>query len=104
MLIKKYNIPIRDITREDKHNHIRQYEIVDWLARYENQLYSFVIFDDEYAELKWFYYDKLIITSDANINRQIQGKWYCREGLRRKHIRKAKKILNNNYWNGYSRI
>ena len=74
------------------HDGVRQKEILDWLSRNEDIVEDFIILDDEWADLKLLIH-KLILTSDANPNRPILGRWYCRDGLRFIHVIKAIKML-----------
>lgn len=87
-LFKKYNIVVAGKTEHSMSNS-RQSEIVNWLARYENIIKDYIIFDDEWSDLSIFIGDKLILTSDAKPGKSILGYWYCRHGLRNIHVIKA---------------
>ena len=107
LLFKKYDIPILDIVPEK--NKRRFVNIYQWLMdnKQKYDITNFIILDDEYEGLGFYYnydfkYTRSIITSDSNIKRDISGRWYCREGIRKIHVRQAIKKLNSEPLNRYS--
>ncbi len=94
-LFSEYNIPVIGITNHSI-NGKRQDEIINWLAKYEYVIEDYIILDDEYSHL-YTLRDRLILTSDAKPGKDIQGRWYCREGLRNTHVIQAIKMLGVTY-------
>lgn len=91
-LFDKYNINIIGTSFSSKS---RENGIYEWLSKHENEIYSYVIIDDEvsfYDLLK----DRLVQTSSIKSSEIIMGKLSENTGLKRKHVRKAIKILNKN--------
>lgn len=91
-LFDKYNIEIYDYT--PRSNDGKRYkEINTWLSGH-CEVKNFVILDDENFDLQCFIGNKLVQTSSVPRGRMIKGYWYENTGLKRKHIRKAIKMLN----------
>ena len=92
-LLDKYNIEVIDITprlldgRRDK-------EILAWLSKHEDEVEKFVILDDERFDLECFVDSNLVQTSSVLKGNIIKGNWRENTGLKRKHVKKAIKILN----------
>ena len=91
-MFAKYDIEIYDYTPV-LHSRKRENEIMAWLFR-NPQVNKFIILDDENADLQFFIGKELIQTSSVPRGRMIKGRWYENTGLKRKHVRKAIKILN----------
>lgn len=94
-LLKKYNIEVIDITpcsREGK----RDKEILSWLSKHENEVDRFIILDDENSLLRAFDDDERFIQT-VSVHKRVMIWSHCSEdiGLKRKHVRKAIKVLNS---------
>lgn len=94
-LFKEYKIPVLGKTK-DLYPYKRQDEIISWLSKNENRVDKFIILDDEWSHLKVFIDGELILTSDAHPGKPILGYWYCRDGIRLKHVFKAIRKLGIN--------
>lgn len=90
-LLVKYGIEVIDITptlcgkRED--------EINQWLNNTNLNVKSFVILDDESFDIQSFVGKQLVKTSSVKEGQMIQGLARENTGLKRKHVKKAIKIL-----------
>lgn len=94
-LLNKYNIEIIDITPTFLDS--RGEEINSWLSSHNN-ITNFIILDDEISDMGIFKNDKrLIQTSDVPKDVMIMGKPNENTGLKNKHVRKAIKILKEEY-------
>ena len=106
-LCKKYNIPVIGYTPCCSGSHRREDEIISWLSNHEKKRNSsplaksifkpvskFIILDDDSYDLQCFVGSNLIQTSDVKCGKMIKGNWRENTGLRRKHVRKAIKLLN----------
>lgn len=93
-LLKKYNIEVIDITPKLLDGR-RDTEIQTWIKNHSNEIYSFVILDDEKFDLECFVGNRLVQTfSTINIP-FIKGQYAECVGLKRKHINIAIGILSN---------
>lgn len=93
-LFNKYNIEVIDITPKSSDGR-RDKEILYWISQHENEVDNFVILDDERFDLECFVDTHLVQTSSVPRGKMIMGKWYENTGIKRKHVKKAIKILNN---------
>ena len=91
-LFDKYNIEIYGYTPRSESGK-RDEEIKAWLSKHK-EVNKFIILDDENFDLQCFMGKELIQTSSVPRGRYIKGKWYENTGLKRKHVRKAIKMLN----------
>ena len=92
-LLNKYNIDVIDITPKSPRGR-RDDEIIAWLSRHEEEVGNFVILDDERFDLECFADKELVQTSSISKGEIIRGFDYEDTGLKRKHVKKAIKILN----------
>lgn len=92
-LFDKYNIIVIDIT---PHTYMgrRDEEIKSYISKHENEISDFIILDDERFDLECFADTKLIQTSTVKSGEIIKGYWHENTGLKRKHVKKAIKLLN----------
>lgn len=93
-LLNKYNIKVVDITPKSPDGR-RDKEILSWITKHENEIYSFVILDDERFDLECFANTQLVQTSSVPRGKMIMGHWYENTGLKKKHVKKAIQILNH---------
>lgn len=92
-LLMKYNIQVIDIT-PNLHKGRRDVEILSWLGKHEDEVRNFIILDDENSFLEVFQTDdRFIQTSSVPRGKMIMGHWYENTGLKRKHVRRAIKVL-----------
>lgn len=91
-LFKKYDIKCIGKTGRGSS---RQVEIVNWLSQHEDEVSNFIILDDEWSHLEIFMNNELILTTSNTPEKRIQGRWYCSEGLKRKHVKEAIRKLND---------
>lgn len=91
--LKENNIKVIDITPKAK-DFKRETEIKMWLANNKDKVKNFVILDDERYDLESFVGTHLVQTSSTKKGQMIMGFWYENTGLKRKHIKKAIKVLN----------
>lgn len=80
-LLNKYSIEVIDITPRSS-NGRREDEILSWLSNHEYKVNKFIVIDDDRFDLECFANKELIYTTS------VSGR-----GLRRKHVKKAIKIL-----------
>lgn len=99
-LFNKYNIEVIDITQKSKDGR-REDEIIAWLSRHEDKIDNFIILDDENFDLKCFVDKELVQTSSIFKGEIIRGFDYEDTGLKRKHVKKAIKILNGESYDKY---
>jgi hypothetical protein len=99
-LLNKYNIEVIDITPKSPRGR-RDDEIIAWLSRHEEEVDSFVILDDERFDLECFADKELVQTSSVPKGVMIKGFDYEDTGLKRKHVKKAIKILNGGSYDKY---
>ena len=92
-LLNKYNIEVIDITPKSPKG-IREDEIIAWLSRHEDEVDNFVILDDENFDLECFVDKELVQTSSISKGEIIKGFAHEDTGLKRKHVKKAIRILN----------
>lgn len=92
-LLNKYNVEVIDITPNSPDGR-RDKEISSWISQHENEIDNFVILDDERFDLECFD-THLVQTSSVPRGKIIMGKRYENIGIKRKHVKKAIKILNN---------
>ena len=92
-LLNKYNIEVIDITPKSPDGR-RDKEILAWLSKHEDEVENFVILDDERFDLECFVDSNLVQTSSVLKGNIIKGNWRKDTGLKRKHVKKAIKILN----------
>lgn len=92
-MLNYYNIEVIDITPKFPDGR-RDKEILSWLSKYENEIESFVILDDERFDLECFVDTHLVQTSSVPKGKMIRGHWYENTGLKNKHVKKAIQILN----------
>lgn len=92
-LLDKYNIEVIDITPKSPDRR-RDKEILAWLSKHEDEVENFVILDDERFDLECFVDSNLVQTSSVLKGNIIKGNWRENTGLKRKHVKKAIKILN----------
>ena len=92
-LLNKYNIEVIDITPKSPRGR-RDDEIIAWLSRHEEEVDRFVILDDERFDLECFADKELVQTSSVPKCVMIKGFDYEDTGLKRKHVKKAIKVLN----------
>lgn len=89
----KYKIDVIDITPRLE-GQGRDSEIIQWLSQNEDMVKNFVILDDENSFMKAFWDDERFIqTSEVPKGILITGKNIKNAGLKRKHVKKAIKIL-----------
>jgi hypothetical protein len=86
----KHGIEVIGITPTNKDNR-RELEILSYLSEHEDEIDSFVILDDEKFGIKDLFNDRFVCTSRDG---KITGAWHENTGLKRKHIKQAIKILN----------
>jgi hypothetical protein len=98
-LMKKYHIDVIDKTGRDKEGR-RGVEIIDWLVKHQDEYeyLSYCILDDENHDFNTFK-DAFVLTTN---NPYLSNGQYARschifdaDGLRRMHVKKAIKILND---------
>lgn len=89
-LLKKYNIEVIDITPRS-HNGRREDEIICWLSKKEEKVKSFIILDDESADLECFKNSNLIqtVVFEKNTRKKLST------GLNDTHVKTAIDYLNN---------
>ena len=92
-LLNKYNIEVIDITPKSPRGR-RDDEIIAWLSKHEDEVDNFVILDDERFDLECFADKELVQTSSVPKGVMIKGFDYEDTGLKRKHVKKAIKVLN----------
>lgn len=80
-LLNKYSIKVIGITPRSS-NGRRDGEILSWLANHEHEVNNFIVIDDDRFDLECFADKELVYTTS------VSGR-----GLRRKHVKKAIKIL-----------
>ena len=94
-LFDMYNIDVIDITPTLKSG-VRGWEIYKWLHEHRDYVKSFVILDDEAADMEPFINSlRFIRTSDVPETAYVQGKADENVGLKRKHIKRAINILRD---------
>lgn len=93
-LLNKYNIEVIDITPTSSDGR-RDKEILSWISKHENEIDNFVILDDERFDLECFVDTHLVQTSLVPRGKIIMGYWYENTGLKRKHVKRAIRVLNN---------
>lgn len=93
-LLNKYKIEVIDITPESSDGR-RDKEILAWISKHNNKINNFVILDDERFDLECFVNTHLVQTSFVPRGKIIMGHWYENTGLKRRHVKRAIKILNN---------
>lgn len=92
-LFNEYGIEFIDITPRLE-GQGRDSEIIQWLARHEDKVDTFIILDDENSFMKAFWNDeKFIQTSAVSKGVMIKGLAVENTGLRRKHIKQAIRVL-----------
>ena len=91
-LFDKYDIKIYGYTPRSESGK-RDEEIKAWLSKHK-EINKFIILDDENFDLQCFIGKELIQTSSVPRGRMIKGYWYENTGLKRKHVRKAIRMLN----------
>ena len=89
-LFRKYNIEVLGVT---PHMDFRGEEICTWIKSYKEKIQSFIILDDEYTHLPKMNVFTVYTTTNTP-EKRIQGKWYCMDGLRNKHVDEAIRKLN----------
>ena len=94
-LFDKYDIKIYGYTPRSESGK-RDEEIKAWLSKHK-EVNKFIILDDENFDLQCFIEKELIQTSSVPRGRMIKGQWYENTGLKRKHVRQAIKILNEEW-------
>lgn len=95
-LLKKYEIDVIDITPRSIDGK-RDKEILSWLSKHEDEVGNFIILDDENTLLRAFDNDyRFIQTSTVSLGQMICGHWKENTGLKRKHVKKAIRVLNRN--------
>ena len=93
-LFNKYQIDIIDITPRLLRGSKRDTEILAWLASHEDEVENYIILDDENTDLLVFRDDgRFIQTSNVPKGVMIMGHPYENTGLRKKHVKKAIRIL-----------
>lgn len=92
-LLNKYNIEVIDITPKSPKGR-REDEIIAWLSRHEDEVGNFVILDDENFDLECFVDKELVQTSSISKGEIIKCFTHEDTGLKRKHVKKAIRILN----------
>jgi len=92
-LLFDYGIEIFDVTPNDIYGR-RVHEIKRWLDNHKNEVSNYIILDDERLYLEDCFGDKLISTSSVPRGKIIMGCWYENTGLKRKHVKRAIKKLN----------
>lgn len=95
-LFNKYNIEVIDITGSSPDGR-RDKEIKAWINEHLDEIYSFVILDDERFDLECFVGGRLVQTSSTRKGQMIKGHWYENTGLKWKHVKKAIFILGVEY-------
>jgi len=93
-LLDKYNLEVIDIT-PNSNNGKREDEINQWLNVTKLTVDKFVILDDESFDLQSFVGKELVETSKVIEGNMIKGLPYEDTGLKRKHVKQAVMILNN---------
>lgn len=92
-LLVEYKIDVIDITPRLE-GQGRDSEIIQWLSQNEDKVKNFIILDDENSFMKAFWDDERFIqTSEVPKGILITGRDIENTGLRRKHVKKAIKIL-----------
>lgn len=92
-LFKAYNIELIGITPH-LDNQGRDSEIIQWLAQHEDKVDNFIILDDENSFMKAFWNnERFIQTSEVPKGTLIIGRGIENTGLRRKHVKKAIRVL-----------
>lgn len=89
----KYNIEVVGITPYDLCS-TRGEEINKYLKEHYEDITSFVIIDDEDFDINEYFPDNIIKTRNHRID-DIKGRWQENTGLKRRYIKPAVKILNN---------
>ena len=92
-LFDKYNITVIGITPRINIGE-RADEINAYISEHKNEIDNFIILDDERFDLECFANTKLIQTSTVKKGEIIKGYWHENTGLKRKHVKKAIKLLN----------
>ncbi len=93
-MFEKYNIKVIDVTPKVNVGD-RDMEIYSWLSKHEEQLYSYVILDDEPIFTNLFKYEQRFVqTSNVKPGQMIIGAVYENSGLKHKHIKQCINILN----------
>lgn len=92
-LFKEFNINCIDRTPHSRSGH-RGKEIKQWLDNTNEIIESFVILDDEEFDIKDYFPNNLVKTSETRPGQMITGNWRERTGLQTKHVTKAINILN----------
>ena len=93
-LFRKYKIEIIGFTPRIEGSK-RDKEILAWLSDHEDEVDKFIILDDENTILGDLAKDKRFIqTSSVSLGTIITGQSYEDTGLKRKHVKRAIKLLN----------
>jgi hypothetical protein len=92
-LFTEYNIDVIDKTPELNQYYSRCDEILLWLRDHLNYVDRYIILDDENFDLDYFG-ENFIQTSSIKEDEIIKGYWRENTGLKRKHVKKAIKLLN----------
>ena len=79
-LLHKYNIEVIDITGSSPDGR-RDKEIKAWVNEHLDEIYSFVILDDERFDLNCFVGSRLAQTSSTRKGQMIKGHWCENTGL-----------------------
>lgn len=95
-LFNKYNIEVIDVTSSSSDGR-RDQEIKAWVNEHLDEIYSFVILDDERFDLECFVDSRLVQTSSTCKGQMIKGRWHENTGLKQKHIKKAISVLRIEY-------
>lgn len=95
-LLNKYNIEVIDITGRSPDGR-RDKEIKAWIKNHIDEIYSFVILDDENFDLKCFVGNRLVQTQSTINIPFIKGQFSECAGLKWKHVKKAISILSVEY-------
>lgn len=93
-LMDKYHIEVIGKTPKLEESHKREDEIMAWLSEHRYEIESYVILDDEDADLQMFADNHLVKTS----HKDYEGYICCNElkwsGLANEHVKQAIKMLN----------
>ena len=94
--LKRYGMEVYSrtgtVAKDEYNTSWREYEINEWLNSHDN-IESFVVLDDEQFDLQSFVGNRLVRTSEKDY---ICGRVEEESGLKRKHVKQAIKILNQN--------
>ena len=95
-LLNKYGIEVIDAT-DMQGFWRRDNEIKAWINEHREEIFSFVILDDERYDLECFVGNRMVHTAATKAGQMIEGRWHEDSGLKHKHVKEAIKILQQEY-------